>query len=312
MERYQAGTIKLSPALKSAIRKNAPVVALETAVVTHGLPHPINYQLACEMEDIIRQAGALPATIGMIDGVVYCGLSREQLLFLAEAKTARKISQRDFGSAMATRSNGGMTVAGTAISARLMGIQVFATGGIGGVHRNAPFDVSADLPVLAKTPIIVVCSGAKAILDLPATLEYLETMGIPVLGYQTDDFPAFYSKSSGLPVSQRVDNADMVVAIARSHFGLGINSSILVVVPPPDDVSIPVGDIEDNIRIAINDAHQAGIHGAATTPYLLDRMSELTGGRSLTTNLALLKNNAQVAASISVSLSKSVQPVIKA
>ncbi|MGA9397252.1 MAG: pseudouridine-5'-phosphate glycosidase [Anaerolineaceae bacterium] len=310
MESSQFGNIKVNPAVKSALRKRSAVVALETAVVTHGLPRPINFQLACEMEDIIQQAGALPATIGMIDGIVYGGLTREQLSYLAEVKTARKLSQRDFGSAIATHSDGGTTVAGTTIIAHAIGIPVFATGGIGGVHRDSRFDISADLPVLAKTPLIVVCAGAKAILDLPATLEYLETMGIPVIGFQTDEFPAFYSISSGLAVSQRVDTVGMVVDIARSHFGMGINSAILVVVPPPAEIAIPVSVIEGYIDKAIKDGHRAGIHGAATTPYLLTRMGELTDGRSLKTNLALLKNNARVAAEIATALTRPIQRTV--
>ena len=310
MESSQFEYIKVNPVVKSALRKGVPVVALETAVVTHGLPRPINFQLACEMEDIIRQAGALPASIGMVKGVVYGGLTREQIAYLAEVKTARKLSQRDFSSAIATHSDGGTTVAGTAIIAHAIGISVFATGGIGGVHRDSEFDISADLPILAKTPLIVVCAGAKAILDLPATVEYLETMGIPVLGFQTDEFPAFYSISSGLPVSQRVDTVEMVGDIARAHFGLGIKSAILVVIPPPADVAIPMNVIEEHIDKAIKDCHRAGIHGAATTPFLLARMGELTDGRSLKTNLALLKNNARVAAEIAVALARPIQHTI--
>jgi pseudouridine-5'-phosphate glycosidase len=295
--------IKVSLAVKAAIRKNGPVVALETAVVTHGLPNPINLKLANDLEDIIKKAGAVPATIGMIQGMVYAGLSREQLVHLSEVKQARKISQRDFGSAIATHSDGGTTVAGTAIIAHAIGIKVFATGGIGGVHREAPFDISADLTVLSQTPIIIVCAGAKAILDLPDTLEYLETMGVPVLGYQTDEFPAFYSLTSGLPVSQRVDNPEMVVKIAQAHFGLGLRSAILVVVPPPSAAAIPSDEIDSYIKSAVKEAHEKGIRGAATTPFLLDRVSALTSGRSLETNLALLINNAQVAAEIACAFS---------
>jgi len=295
--------IKVNPEVKAAIRKNGAVVALETAVVTHGLPHPINLQLANDLEDIIQKTGALPATIGLIHGTVYAGLTREQLVHLSEAKNTRKISQRDFGAAIVTHSDGGTTVAGTAIVAHAVGIKVFATGGIGGVHREAPFDISADLTVLAKTPLVVVCAGAKAILDLPVTLEYLETMGVPVLGYQTDEFPAFYSVSSGLPVNQRIDSPEMVVEIARAHFGLGLNSAILVVVPPPPAVAIPADEIESFIQMAVKEAHDKGVRGAATTPYLLDRMSSLTAGRSLETNLALLKNNARVAAEIACAYS---------
>jgi pseudouridine-5'-phosphate glycosidase len=295
--------ITVSPAVKAAIRKNGPVVALETAVVTHGLPYPINLQLANELEDIIQKFGAIPATIGLIHGTVYAGLTPEQIVHLSEVKKARKISQRDFGAAIATHSDGGTTVASTAIAAHTVGIKVFATGGIGGVHRDAPFDISADLTVLAKTPLVVVCSGAKAILDLPATLEYLETMGVPVLGFRTDEFPAFYSISSGLPVSQCVDSPEMVVEIARAHFGLGLTSAILVVVPPPSANDIPADEIESLIQAAVMEAHDKGIRGAATTPYLLDRMSSLTAGRSLETNLALLKNNARVAAEIACAYS---------
>ena len=295
--------ITVNPAVKAAVKKNGPVVALETAVVTHGLPYPINLQLANDLEDVIRKIGALPATIGLIHGTVYAGLTREQLVHLSEAKKARKISQRDFGAAIASQSDGGTTVAGTAIVAHAVGIKVFATGGIGGVHRDAQFDISTDLTLLAKTPLVVVCAGAKAILDLPATLEYLETMGVPVLGFQTDEFPAFYSTSSGLPVSQRVDSPEMVVEIARAHFGLGLNSAILVVVPPPPAEAIPAGEIESFIQMAVREAHEKGIRGAATTPYLLDRMSSLTAGRSIETNLALLKNNARVAAEIACAYS---------
>jgi pseudouridylate synthase len=308
----QPDIIKISPEVKAAIRKHNPVVALETAVITHGLPHPINLQLAGDLEHIITNAGALPATIGLIDGIIYAGLSHAQLVHLSEAKQARKISQRDFGTAMATRSDGGTTVAGTAIIANDVGIQVFATGGIGGVHRGAPFDVSADLPVLARTPVVVVCAGAKAILDLPATLEYLETMGIPVIGYQTDEFPAFYSISSGLSVSQRVDTPELVADIARAHFRLGLKSAVLVAVPPPASEAIPLEEIESQIQTAVNQAHKEGIWGAATTPYLLERMNVLTSGRSLETNLALLKNNARVAAEIACSLSKQPARIIAA
>lgn len=259
MVTIQPEIIRISPELKVAIRKHNPVVALETAVITHGLPHPINLQLACDLEHIITNAGALPATIGLIDGIVFAGLSHAQLVHLSETNRARKISQRDFGIAMATRSDGGTTVAGTAIIANGVGIQVFATGGIGGVHRDAPFDVSADLPVLARTPIVVVCAGAKAILDLPATLEYLETMGIPVIGYQTDEFPAFYSLSSGLPVSHRVDTPELVAEIARAHFKLGLKSAVLVAVPPPASEAIPPEEIESQIQTAVNQAHEEGI-----------------------------------------------------
>lgn len=296
--------IKVDPLIKAAIKKGEPVVALETAVITHGLPHPINLQLACETEETIRAIGALPATIGMIHGTVYAGMTNEQLAILSESNKARKISQRDFGPGITLHSDGGLTVAGTAIVAHRVGIKLFATGGIGGVHRGYSHDISADLSVLANTPIVVVCAGAKAILDLPATLEYLETMGIPVLGYQTDEFPAFYSPSSGLPVSQRVESPEMVVDIARAHFEMGLKSAILVVIPPPLSEAISGEEIDSIIDMAVEESQKEGIRGPAITPFLLERVSSLTGGRSLKTNLALLKNNAKLAAEIACAFSK--------
>jgi pseudouridine-5'-phosphate glycosidase len=276
----------------------APVVALESTVITHGLPRPENLQLARELEAQVRSVGAVPATIGVLDGVIHIGLTDEELEHLAYADGTRKISRRDFGIAIAKRESGGTTVAGTLIAAHTAGLQVFATGGIGGVHRQAPFDVSADLPELARTPMVVVCAGAKAILDIPATLEYLETVGVPVVGYQTDEFPAFYSVSSGHKVGARADTPEEVAAIAKAQWGLGIESAILVVVPPPAEVAIPAEDVEGAIQQALRDAEAQHITGSAMTPFLLPRVSELTGGASLRANLGLLRNNAHVAAEI--------------
>ncbi len=287
-----------------AQKHNQPVVALESTVLTHGLPYPQNLQLAQDMEAQVREFGATPATIGVIDGVIQIGLDEDQLDFLVTTKGLLKVSRRDFAAAISKKLSGGTTVAGTLIAAHAAGIQVFATGGIGGVHRQPAYDVSTDLHELARTPVIVVCAGAKAILDLPATLEYLETLGVPVVGYQTDEFPAFYSPSSGLPVSVRADSAEEVVDIAKAHWGLGLDSAILVTVPPPRESALPAGDVEQAIEQALLEAQQKGVRGQASTPFLLARVSELTGQASMSANLALLLNNARVAAEIAVALSK--------
>jgi pseudouridylate synthase len=293
----------LSKDIIEAISTQQPVVALESAVITHGLPQPENLQLAQEMEATVRENGSVPATVGILGGKVHIGLSRAELEILADTnQPARKISRRDYGIALARGENGGTTVAGTLIAAQTAGIRVFATGGIGGVHRDAPFDVSADLPELGRSPLVVVCAGAKSILDLPATVEYLETMGIPILGYQTDEFPAFYSRESGLPVNVRVDSVEEICAIATAHWDMGQTSAILVVVPPPADVAVPREEIEEIIRRALTDAQEAGVRGAAVTPFLLAKVSQLSGGTSLRANLSLLKNNASVAARVAARL----------
>lgn len=292
----------IGPEVVRAKNMGLPVVALESAVITHGLPRPENLNLARALEQAVREEGASPATVGLLDGKVHVGLTAEQLERLANEDGARKISRRDFGVALAHRENGGTTVAGTLIAARIAGIRVFATGGIGGVHRNAPFDVSADLPELGRSPLVVVCAGAKSILDLPATVEYLETVGVAVLGYQTDEFPAFYSRESGLPVSARVDSPEEAAQIARSHWEMGLESALLVVQPPPEEFALPVSQIEGVIARALEEAAQAHITGAAVTPFLLSRVSQLSGGSSLRANLALLESNARLAARIASAL----------
>lgn len=279
-----------------------PVVALESAVITHGLPRPENLNLARALEQSVREEGASPATVGLLDGKVHVGLSAEQLERLANEDGARKISRRDFGVALARGENGGTTVAGTLIAARTVGIRIFATGGIGGVHRNAPFDVSADLPELGRSPLVVVCAGAKSILDLPATVEYLETVGVAVLGYQTEEFPAFYSRESGLPVSAQVASPEEVAQIARKHWEMGLESALLVVQPPPEEFALPASQMEAMIAQALEEAQQAQVSGAAVTPFLLSRVSQLSGGSSLRANLALLENNSRLAARIASAL----------
>ena len=275
-----------------------PIVALESAVITHGLPHPENLNLALDMEKAVRTEGAVPATIAVIKGAVHVGLEEAEIRMLAEVDNTRKISLRDLGIAAARELNGGTTVATSIFAAEAAGLKVFATGGIGGVHRNAAFDVSADLPQLGRSQVVVVCAGAKAILDLPATLEYLETQGVPVVGYQTDEFPAFYSRSSGLHVDIKADSAGDVAEIARAHWDLGLRSAILVVVPPPAEDAMSLEVVEKAIASALKEANKQGIHGAAVTPFLLGRVSELSSGESLKANLTLLLNNGRVAAKI--------------
>lgn len=281
---------------------NNPIVALESTVITHGLPYPENLRLAHDMETDVIAAGAVPATIAIMDGKIQVGLSTAQLEQLATAKNAIKVSRRDFGLALARGIPGGTTVAGTLHAAHLAGIQVFATGGIGGVHRNAPFDISADLIELGRSPLVVVCAGAKSILDLPATLEVLETQGVMVIGYQTDEFPAFFSRSSGLRLTARSDSPQEIAAIAKAHWQAGIVSAVLVTNPPPLESALPLDEIETVILKAIHEAEAKGIFGSAATPFLLSQVNQLTGGQSMHTNLALLRSNARLAAQIAVAL----------
>lgn len=294
---------QISPEITRAVVRGLPVVALESTVITHGLPYPDNLILAQDMEKEVRGQGALPATVYVLNGKICIGAQASDLEALAnEGGQVHKISSRDFAPAIAKNWSGGTTVAGTMVAAHAAGIGVFATGGIGGVHREAPFDVSADLPQLARTPMIVVCAGAKAILDLPATLEYLETCGVPVVGYCTDDFPAFYSQKSGLKASARADSPADIVAIARAHWDLGQSSAILVVQPPPAEVALPLDKMETYILQALREAQSQGMHGQQVTPFLLGRMVELTGGASLRANLGLLRNNARLAGEIARAL----------
>ncbi len=283
---------------------NEPTLALESAVITHGLPRPHNLELALAVEEEARRLQVTPATIAVMDGKVRVGLTRAELERLANAEQTRKISRRDFGLALARGEMGGTTVAATLIAARLAEIRVFATGGIGGVHRDAPFDVSADLPELAHSPLIVVCAGAKSILDLPATLEYLETLGVPVIGYRTREFPAFFSAESGLPVTESVDSTEEIVKIARAHWSMKLESALLVVQPPTAEEALPRHQGEQAIRQALGEAYQQGIRGAAVTPFLLSRVAELSGGDSLRANLALLRNNARLGAEIARSMAE--------
>ena len=294
----------LSRNIVRAKQLGTPIVALESTVITHGLPKPENLKLAREMESTVHNNGAAPATIAFIDGKIHVGLSDEMLENLANSETTRKISLRDFGIALAGGMSGGTTVASTLFIASLAGINVFATGGIGGVHRGWQFDVSADLNQLGKSSVLVVCSGAKSILDLPATREVLETQGVPVIGYQTDEFPAFYTRRSGLPVDHRVETPQEAAQIALETWKSGIESAVLLVVPPPEESAMDENEMESAIEAALQDAKKSKIHGSKMTPFLLSRVSELTGGASLQTNLALLKNNAKIGALVSVAMSE--------
>jgi pseudouridylate synthase len=300
-----AGLPKYDPfKTRKKLDASVPLVALESTVITHGLPRPQNLALAREMEGVVRENGASPATIALLDGEIHVGLTDSELERLANENNVRKISRRDFATAILKKECGGTTVAGTLFAAERAGIKVFATGGIGGVHEVETLDISNDLQALADIPLIVVCAGAKAILDLPATLEYLETMAVPVIGYGTDEFPAFYSRHSGLSVSARLDSPQEVAAFARIHWELGMQSAVLVCQPLSPEEEIPQEKIEGAIQLARNEARQQGIHGQPLTPFLLARLSELTGGESLKANLKLLLNNAKLAAQIALSLSK--------
>lgn len=288
----------ISHEIKRALNLFLPIVALESTVITHGLPRPQNLSLAKDMESAIRDEGAVPATIGVLKGKVRVGLSEADLDELANSPKPRKISQRDFAIAAVKAENGGTTVAGTMLAAHQSEIKVFATGGIGGVHKESSFDISTDLQALASIPMIVVCAGAKSILDLPATLEYLETMAVPVVGYQTDAFPAFFSRDSGLKASVRVDTPDEIVRLAQAHWEMGMRSAILVTQPVPAGDDLPKSDVDKWNEQAQKDAKTKKIHGQELTPFLLQRINELSGGGSLRVNLSLLLNNARLAAQI--------------
>jgi pseudouridine-5'-phosphate glycosidase len=290
------------PDVGQALAEHGPIVALESALITHGFAPPANLDIARRMQAAVREEGAQAATIAMLDGHPRVGLSDEELARLAADRTARKVSLRDLPIVAAQGGNGGTTVAATITLAYRAGIQVFATGGIGGVHRGHPEDVSADLLALSSTPIVVVCAGAKAILDLPRTLEHVETHGVPVIGYGTDEFPAFYSRRSGLDVDARADTPEEVAHMAQARSELGLSAAILVCVPVPEPDELPYGEAEAAIARAVKEAQAAGVSGKRVTPFLLARLVELTAGRARRANEALLLNNARVAARIARAL----------
>jgi len=290
--------LNIAPDVANALRDSRPVVALESTVIAHGLPRPQNLETAQALQTAVRESGAVPATIGIIDGHLTVGLDDDQINILALQDNIKKISTRDIPLAVAQGWNGATTVASTIWIAHRAAIKVFATGGIGGVHRGALPDVSADLPELARTPIIVVCSGAKIVLDLPATREWLETHAVTVVGYQCDELPAFYYRGSGLPVDARADTPAEVANIFRAQRDLGIDSALLVAVPVPARAEVPAEELQPVLTTALEDAEWKGITGSALTPFLLSQMAERSGGATLRANIALLENNARVASAI--------------
>jgi len=301
MNRSEEFLVKSSD-IKRAMNISLPIVALESTVLTHGLPRPQNLQLAYDMQRAIREEGATPATIGFLDGYLHVGLSDSEIDRLANEREALKVGPRDFATVITQEACGGTTVAGTMLACQHANIHLFATGGIGGVHREMSSDISADLQALATIPMFVVCAGAKAILDLPATLERLETMSVPVIGYKTNEFPAFYSRESGLGVSVRLETPQEIVEFAKAHWAAGLQSAALIVNPIPAADAIPRSEMEPYIEQASQEARAKKIHGKDLTPFLLSRISDLTKGRSMQANLALLINNARLAAQIAKAL----------
>ena len=294
-----------SPSVAAALEAGTPVVALESTIITHGMPYPQNLEVARQVEADIRAAGAEPATIAVIEGTLHVGLTDDQLEALAQARNVAKLSRADMAACMASGGTGATTVAATMIAAHLAGIKVFATGGIGGVHKGAEgsFDISADLMELAQTPVTVVADGAKAILDIPKTLEVLETQGVPVIAYGQDDMPAFWSRSAGIMAPLRMDDPATIAAAHVQRAALGIPGGQLVANPIPAEAEIARDVLAPIIATATKDAQTHGITGKGVTPYLLQRIFELTEGASLTANIALVRNNARLAAAIATHLS---------
>ena len=287
------------------LQRREPVVALESTVISHGLPWPHNLETAQKMETVIREEGAIPATIGILEGKMVVGLTSEQIAFLAEARDIAKVSRSDISAVLASGRPGATTVAGTMFIAARAGIHIFATGGIGGVHRGSEitYDISADLTELSRTPVAVVCAGAKAILDLPRTVEVMETLGIPVVGYRTNEFPAFYSRESGLALQHCADSPEAVARLIRIQWdlgnsGQGMSAGVLVVNPPPEERAVTREEIESLVESALHAAQRAGIRGKRVTPFLLEELGRASHGKTLDANIALLISNARLAARI--------------
>ncbi len=296
--------LRLEPEVRQALDGGNAVVALESTVIAHGLPYPTNLETARSMEAAIRLQGAVPATIAILDGRLCVGLAGTELEHLATAKHIRKVSRRDLPVTVARGEDGATTVAATVTIAAWAGIGVFATGGIGGVHRDPPYDVSNDLPALASVPVVVVCAGAKSILDLGATLEWLETWGVPVIGFGTDEFPAFYSRRSGLSVGVRVDSPQEAAAIIRASRQMGLAGATLVTVPIPQEDELLPDQLEAAVGSAMAEARARGIEGSASTPFLLKWVARESEGASIKANVALLENNAAIAARIAIALAE--------
>jgi len=299
---FDKNLLRIGEEVEAALRAGRAVVALESTVISHGLPRPQNLETARRLEQAVREAGAVPATVAVLGGRLCVGLDDAQLARLAEGEGVRKVSRRDLAAAVARREDGATTVAGTLWIASRAGLRVFATGGIGGVHRGALPDVSADLPELARTPMTVVCSGAKSVLDLPATREWLETHGVCVLGYGCDELPAFYTRRSGLAVDARADAPAEAAEIVRARDALGLEAALLITVPVPEGFEVDAGVMEESLSEALAVAAERGVTGRDLTPFLLAHMSWRSRGATLRANVALLENNAHVAAEIAVAL----------
>ncbi|MCF6461843.1 pseudouridine-5-phosphate glycosidase [Clostridium sp. Cult1] len=292
--------------VKEALEEGKPVVALETTIISHGMPYPQNVKTALEVENIIRDRGAFPATIAILNGKIKVGLDRDEIEYLGKAKDVKKVSRRDLPFIIAERLNGATTVASTMIIANLAGIKVFVTGGIGGVHRGAEktFDISADLQELARTNVAVVCAGAKSILDLGLTLEYLETFGVPVVGFKTEEFPAFFTRKSGFKLDYRIEDEEKLAKTIKTKWDLGLDGGVVVANPIPKEYEMDPKVIDKAIKDALNEAENKGIKGKDVTPFLLDKVKKITGGRSLQSNIELVYNNAVVGANLAVMLEK--------
>lgn len=300
MNRY----LDISDEVKKALDNNKPIVALESTIISHGMPYPQNVETALKVEEIIRENGAVPATIGIIGGRLKAGLTAEEIDYMGRAGNIAKVSRRDIPYLVAHKRDGATTVASTMIIAAMAGIKVFATGGVGGVHRGAEktMDISADLEELAMTEVAVVCAGAKSILDLGLTLEYLETKGVPVLGYKTEELPAFYTRKSGFKVDYKVDTPEEIASILRTKWELGLMGGALIANPIPEEYSMDADLITRVIEDAVKEAEALGIKGKDTTPFLLAKIKEITGGESLESNIQLVYNNALLAAQIARAL----------
>jgi pseudouridine-5'-phosphate glycosidase len=294
--------LEIKDEVKKALNVGKPVVALESTIIAHGMPYPQNIETALEIEDIIRANGAVPATIGIIAGKIKIGLTKKEIKFLGESDEVVKVSRRDLPVVLAEKRHGATTVAGTMIAADLAGIKIFVTGGVGGVHRGAEtsFDISADLEELKKTSVAVIAAGAKSILDLSLTLEKLESFGVPVLGYQTEELPAFYSRHSGFKCDYKLESPEHTADILKAKWELGLEGGVLIANPVPKSDEIEYSVINKKIEQALAEAKEKGISGKKLTPFLLDRIKEITDGKSLKTNIALVKNNAVVGAKIAV------------
>ncbi len=298
--------LDINPEVLKALSEGAPVVALESTIISHGMPYPLNVETAIKVENIIRENGAIPATIAILNGKLKVGLTQEEIEYLGKAKNVVKASRRDLPFIVSNNLDGATTVAATMIIAELAGIKVFATGGIGGVHRGAQetFDISADLQELAHTNVAVICAGAKSILDIGLTLEYLETQGVPVIGYQTDEMPAFYTRKSGYSVDYKVDSPEKIASAIKVKWDLSLNGGVVIANPIPEQYEMDYDTITNAVDAAIKEAEEKGIKGKDATPFLLAKVKEITAGSSLDSNIQLVFNNALLGAKIAVELSK--------